>query len=134
MFGLDIFKKKEKEIVFKCNICNFPLVQFNNQRKKKGTCLACEKKISNLYTKNIEGEYYDKVKALYNDNPLLSEENKLNNNNYYNYKNGNKYKPSSTSTKAPTSSTNQTNGKTDKKPVFIPLNMTIPNLDDLFTQ
>jgi hypothetical protein len=58
MFGLDIFKKKEKEIVFKCNICNFPLVQFNNQRKKKGTCLACEKKMSNLFTKNIEGEYY----------------------------------------------------------------------------
>jgi len=125
MFGLDIFKKKEKEIVFKCNICNFPLVQFNNQRKKKGTCLACEKKMSNLFTKNIEGEYYDKVKALYNDNPLLSEENKHNNNNYYNYNNGTKYKPSSTSTKV------QAQSSSVGKPVVISLNMTIPNMDDL---
>ena len=132
MFGLDIFKKKEKEIVFKCNICSFPLVQFNNQRKKKGTCLACEKKIGNVFTKNIESEYYDKVQSLYNDNPLLSEENKHNYSNYYNYKNGNKYKPSAPKVQDPSSSVS--NSSTKPKPAIIHLNMTIPNLDDLFTQ
>jgi hypothetical protein len=125
IYGLEIFKKKEKEIIFKCNICNFPLVQFNNNRKKKGTCLACEKKMSNIFTKNIESQYYDKVEALYNDNPLLSEENKYNNSNYYNHKNGTKFKPRVPSTKvqAPSSSVG--------KPAVISLNMSIPNMDDL---
>ena len=125
MYGLEIFKKKEKEIIFKCNICNFPLVQFNNNRKKKGTCLACEKKMSNIFTKNIESEYYDKVEALYNDNPLLSEENKYNNSNYYNHKNGTKFKPRVPSTKVHAQSSSV------GKPVVISLNMTIPNMDDL---
>jgi hypothetical protein len=125
IYGLEIFKKKEKEIIFKCNICNFPLVQFNNNRKKKGTCLACEKKMSNIFTKNIESEYYDKVEALYNDNPLLSEENKYNNSNYYNHKNGTKFKPRVPSTKV------QAQSSSVGKPVVISLNMTIPNMDDL---
>ena len=125
MYGLEIFKKKEKEIIFKCDICNFPLVQFNNNRKKKGTCLSCERKMSNIFTKNIESQYYDKVEALYNDNPLFSEENKHNNSNYYNYKNGTKYKPRAPSTKV------QATSSSVGKPAVISLNMTLPNMDDL---
>ena len=128
LYGLDIFKKKEKEIIFKCDICNFPLVQFNNQRKKKGTCLACEKKMSNVFTKNIESEYYDKVEALYNDNPLFSEENKYNNSNYYNYKNGTKFKTRAPSTKS------QGTSSSVGKPAIISLNMTIPNMDELLNK
>jgi hypothetical protein len=126
LYGLDIFKKKEKEIIFKCDVCNFPLVQFNNQRKKKGICLACEKRVTKVFTEKMNSDYYNNIQELYNDNPLLSEDNKTNN--YYKNKDIGKYKPSSTSTKAPVKSDSKL------KPVIIPLNMSIPNLDDLLNK
>jgi hypothetical protein len=135
LYGLDLFKKKEKEIIFKCEVCQFPLVKFNNHRKKKGICLACEKRITKVFTEKMNSDYYTNIQELYHDNPLLSEENKSNN--YYTnkYKSSNSinssnsnYTPSSSSTKAPVSS--KTDSKTTK-PAIISLNMSIPNMDDL---
>jgi hypothetical protein len=132
LYGLDLFKKKEKEIIFKCEVCQFPLVNFNNYRKKKGICLACEKRITKVFTEKMNSDYYTNIQELYHDNPLLSEENKSNN--YYTnkYKSSNSsnsnYTPSSASTKAPVSS--KTDSKTTK-PAIISLNMSIPNMDDL---
>ena len=127
MYGLDIFKKKEKEIILICNICNFPLVKFNNTRKKKGTCLACEKKMSRFFNENIETQFYTNIQGLYNNNPLLSEEHKQSN--YY--KNAGKYKSTSSSSK-PSSNTNTINSsKQDIAKPIIKLNMKTPNMDDL---
>jgi hypothetical protein len=129
LYGLDIFKKKEKEIIFKCEVCNFPLVKFNNQRKKKGICLACEKRVTKVFTDKMNSDYYSNIQDLYHDNPLLSEENKMSNyyKNKYKSNNSSNYKPSSSSTKAP----HKTDVKNKDKPSIIPLNMTIPNMDDL---
>ena len=132
LYGLDLFKKKEKEIIFKCEVCQFPLVNFNNYRKKKGICLACEKRVTKVFTEKMNSDYYTNIQELYHDNPLLSEENKSNN--YYTNKykssnsNNSNYTPSSSSTKAPVSS------KIDSKitkPAIISLNMSMPNMDDL---
>jgi hypothetical protein len=138
LYGLDIFKKKEKEIIFKCEVCQFPLVQFNNQRKKKGICLACEKRVTKVFTDKMHSDYHTNIQELYHDNPLFSEDNKTN---YYytdKYKASNSssnYKPSSTSSKAPSSSSGKTDSKTasktTSKPPVITLNMSIPNMDDL---
>ena len=128
-YGLDIFKKKEKEIIFKCNICDFPLVKFNNTRKKKGICLSCEKKMNNVFNENIDGKYYTKIQGLYNDNPLLSEEHKEAN--YY--KNTGKSKYSSTYKKPnysiPSQSSQGTNSKNNEP--IVSLNLTLPKIDDL---
>jgi hypothetical protein len=142
LYGLDIFKKKEKEIILLCEFCKFPLVKFNNTRKKKGTCLACEKKMNKVFNENIDNDYYNNIKVLYNDNPLLSDETK-----HINYtNNSSKYKPSSTSSKPPsyltTNQSSQSEQKTDtvksqdkpKPKPIIKLNMKIPNIDDLFKQ
>ena len=94
LYGLDIFKKKEKEIIFKCEVCSFPLVQFNNYRKKKGICLACEKRVTKVFTEKMDSDYYTNIQELYHDNPLLSEENKTSN--YYKHKNTNAYTNNST--------------------------------------
>ena len=129
----DLFKKKEKEIIFKCEVCQFPLVQFNNHRKKKGICLACEKRVTKVFTDKMNSDYHTNIQELYHDNPLFSEDN--NTNNYYTNKyksSSSSYKPSSSSSKAPGSSSSV--GKTDSKttkPAVITLNMSIPNMDDL---
>jgi hypothetical protein len=139
LYGLDLFKKKEKEIIFKCEVCQFPLVQFNNHRKKKGICLACEKRVTKVFTEKMNNDYYTNIQELYHDNPLLSEENKTNN--YYSnkYKSSNSsnysssYKPGSASSKAPSILVDKSDGKTKSKdkPSIISLNMSIPNMDDL---
>jgi len=140
LYGLDLFKKKEKEIIFKCEVCQFPLVNFNNYRKKKGICLACEKRVTKVFTEKMNSDYYTNIQELYHDNPLLSEENKSNNyftNKYKasNSSNSNNYKPSSSSTKAPlqsnTTSLGKSSDKNNTKPAVISLNMSIPNMDDL---
>jgi len=125
-YGLDIFKKKEKEIIFKCNICDFPLVKFNNTRKKKGICLSCEKKMNNVFNENIDGKYYTKIQGLYNDNPLLSEEHKEAN--YY--KNTGKSKYSSTYKKPNYSMSSQETNSKNNEPI-VSLNLTLPKIDDL---
>ena len=126
MYGLDIFKKKEKEIIFKCQTCGFPLVKFNNPRKKKGICLSCEKKMSKVFTENIDAKFYTNIQGLYDNNPLLSEANKEQN--YY--RNSGKYKPTTTY-KKPSTYNPSTTSKNDTPKETITLNMTIPNLDDL---
>ena len=136
LYGLDLFKKKEKEIIFKCEVCQFPLVNFNNQRKKKGICLACEKRVTKVFTEKMNSDYYTNIQELYHDNPLLSEENKTTNyyTNKYKASNSSNYKPSSASTKAPVQPNTSSSGKTDiktTKPAVISLNMSIPNMDDL---
>ena len=137
LYGLDLFKKKEKEIIFKCEVCQFPLVNFNNHRKKKGICLACEKRVTKVFTEKMNSDYYTNIQELYHDNPLLSEENKSNNyyTNKYKSSNSSNYKPSSSSSKAPpvNSSSSNTDSKntTKAKPSIISLNMSIPNMDDL---
>ena len=85
--------------------------------------------MSNVFNKNMDSDYYDKVQALYNDNPLFSEETKNTNYNKDRYIDSSKYKPSSSSSKVSSISL----GKTDKKSAIIniPLNMSIPNMDDL---
>ena len=126
MYGLDIFKKKEKEIIFKCQTCGFPLVKFNNPRKKKGICLSCEKKMSKVFTENIDAKFYTNIQGLYDNNPLLSEANKEQN--YY--RNSGKYKPTTTY-KKPSTYNPSTASKNDTPKETITLNMTTPNLDDL---
>jgi len=126
MYGLDIFKKKEKEIIFKCETCGFPLVKFNNTRKKKGICLSCEKKMNNVFNENIDGKFYTKIQGLYNDNPLLSEEHKEAN--YY--KNTGKSKYSSTYKKPNYSMPSQDN-KFKNNEQIVSLNMSLPKIDDL---
>ena len=127
MYGLDIFKKKEKEIILMCNICNFPLVKFNNTRKKKGTCLACEKKMNRYFNENIETQYYTNIQGLYNNNPLLSEE--LKQTNYY--KDAGKYKATSSSSKPPNHMNTINSSKQDISKPIIKLNMKTPNMEDL---
>ena len=141
LYGLDLFKKKEKEIIFKCEVCQFPLVQFNNQRKKKGICLACEKRVTKVFTEKMNSDFYTNMQELYHDNPLLSEDNKTSNyyaDKYkYSHTNSSNYKSSSTSSKAPTQPNTSSIGKTDgkttikPKPATISLNMSMPNIDDL---
>ena len=125
MYGLDIFKKKEKEIILLCNICNFPLVKFNNNRKKKGICLACEKKMNRVFNENIETQFYTNMQGLYNNNPLLSEDRKQSN--YY--KDISKYKATSSSSK-PSGNIINSSKEGIAKPI-IKLNMKTPNMDDL---
>ena len=128
-YGLDIFKKKEKEIIFKCDTCGFPLVKFNNTRKKKGICLSCEKKMNNVFNENIDSKFYSKIQDLYNDNPLLSEENKESN--YY--KNSGKSKYSSTYKKQSDYmpyQNSQENKSKNNQPI-VSLNLTLPKIDDL---
>ena len=133
MYGLDIFKKKEKEIIFKCETCGFPLVKFNNTRKKKGICLSCEKKMNNVFNETIDGKFYTRIQGLYNDNPLLSEENKEAN--YYKNIGNTKFSSSSISTyKKPNHYNSSQTSKEDKsktKPETISLNLTLPKIDDL---
>lgn len=73
-YGLEMFKKKAKETVLNCDICNFPLVKFANSRKKNGICLACEKKMSNMSYEKVQSSYYNQLQEVYSDNPLLSDD------------------------------------------------------------
>ena len=98
--------------------------------------------MNKVFNENIDNDYYNNIKVLYNDNPLLSDETK-----HINYTNhSSKYKPSSTSSKPPsyltTKQSSQLEQKTEivksqdkpKPKPIIKLNMKIPNIDDLFKQ
>ena len=71
--GYELFKKQIKNTTFNCKYCNYPLIKFNNSRKKGGVCLACEKKLLNIAVEKDDQEYDKQVKQLYKDNDLLAE-------------------------------------------------------------
>ena len=85
--------------------------------------------MNNIFNENIDGKFYTKIQSLYNDNPLLSEENKEAN--YY--KNTGKSKYSSTYKKTnysiPSQSSQGTNSKNNEP--IVSLNLTLPKIDDL---
>jgi len=143
-YGLEIFKKKEKEAIFNCEICQFPLTKFMNGRKKKGICLACEKQMCRLSHEKEQVNYFSKLQDTYNDNPILSDD--IKNTKYYNEvskykkfdskdKQNIKVEPSSASASASSikytnANTANTANTTNNIPL-IKLNMNIPDLEDL---
>jgi hypothetical protein len=80
-YGLELFKKKIKETIFKCEICDYPLNNFMNSRKKKSLCLTCEKNIIKISQNQVQEQYLHKLEKIYNDNPVLSED--IKKTNYY---------------------------------------------------
>jgi len=131
-YGLDIFIKKKKESILLCTFCDFPLVKFKDSRKKKGICLACENKMKQISHIKQEDNYYNKLKNMYNDNPVLSDD--IKHTNYYSevskYKKLDTYKPEIKNNK--NNQGNQGNqGNQDQLQPIIELNMNIPNLCDL---
>ena len=120
-YGLDMFKKKAKETVLYCTICDFPLVKFANSRKKTGICLACEKKMNNLSYEKVQSSYYNQLQEVYSDNPILSDDIHR----PRHYKDIVKYK------KKIESSKNKDVDKSASNEPIIQLNMTIPDISDL---
>ena len=127
-YGLDIFIKKKKEAILNCSFCEFPLVKFKDNRKKKGICLSCEYKMKQISENKQEDTYFKKLKDTYSDNPVLSEDIKpvvpsyIDSSKYKNY-NKSKIKNSGNFT--------NTNSLNNIKPPIIELNMNIPDLSDL---
>ena len=120
-YGLDMFKKKVKETVLYCTICDFPLVKFANSRKKTGICLACEKKMNNLSYEKVQSSYYNQLQEVYSDNPILSDDIHR----PRHYKDIVKYK------KKIESSKNKDVNKSASNEPIIQLNMTIPDISEL---
>ena len=81
-YGYEIFKKQIQKSTFNCKYCGYPLINFNNLRKKGGVCLSCEKKLLNLSVEKDEQDYDTQVKQLYKDNDLLAEHD-MNKSKYY---------------------------------------------------
>jgi len=69
LYGLDIFKKKEKTAILNCKLCGFPLVKFMNGRKKKGTCLSCEQIMKTISHETQESRYYNELQNIFSDSP-----------------------------------------------------------------
>lgn len=81
-YGYELFKKQIQKTTFNCKYCGYPLIKFNNLRKKGGICLTCEKKLLNLSVEKDEQDYETQVKQLYKDNDLLAEHD-INKSKYY---------------------------------------------------
>lgn len=71
--GYDLFKKQIQNTTFNCKYCNYPLIKFNNTRKKGGVCLSCEKKLLTIAVEKEDQDYDKQIKQLYKDNDLLAE-------------------------------------------------------------
>jgi len=142
-YGLDIFIKKKKEAILLCSICEFPLVKFKDNRKKKGICLSCEYKIKQISENKQEDNYYNKLKETYSNNPILSDDIKPINSiasitsitsiTSYNSQNS-KYNSFENKSKSNMQNSIMQNSIIQKpiiqKPI-IELNMSLPNLSDL---
>ena len=130
-YGLDMFIKKKKESILTCSFCNFPLVTFKDSRKKKGVCLACEKKGNKISFENQEDNFINKLKSTYSDNPVLSDD--IKKTNYYNEVS--KYKKINTNYNSGSrvSDNRTTNNESTYKPI-IELNMNMPDLSDLINE
>jgi len=127
-YGLDIFIKKKKDIILNCSWCDFPLVKFKDSRKKKGVCLACEKKMSKMSFEKQENTYFNKLTELYSENPVLSDD--IKHTNYYSEVS--KYKTFDSSSKNTTKSKNISHDSISQPIIpIIELNMNIPDLSDL---
>jgi len=85
LYGLDIFKKKEKSAILNCKLCGFPLVKFMNGRKKKGTCLSCEQIMKTISHETQESRYYNELQSIFSDSPTHTTNNShdISNTNYY---------------------------------------------------
>ena len=127
-YGLEIFIKKKKDIILNCSWCEFPLVKFKDGRKKKGVCLACEKKMSKMSFEKQENTYFNKLTELYSENPVLSDD--IKHTKYYGevskYKN---FDSSKNNTKIKSIS-NDANSNNMSQPI-IKLNMNVPDLSEL---
>ena len=123
LYGLDIFKKKEKSAILNCKLCGFPLVKFMNGRKKKGTCLSCEQIMKTISHETQESRYYNELQNIFSDSPTH------NTNNSHDISNTNYYKDVSRYKKLDTTSI----PKKDKVLVpIINLNMeSLPDLSDI---
>ena len=138
-YGLEIFKKKEKEAIFKCNICDFPLVKFNNNRKAKGTCLKCERQMVKISQEKQQDNFYSKLQDTYSDNPFLSEKGQKSN--YYQevskYKNFDKPKSGTSNSNSNSNTKTNTKNPNSQNPnpstSMIQLNMSVPNLSELIS-
>ena len=134
--GLDLFIKKKKEIIFNCDICNFPLVAFQNSRKKKGICLSCEKQMSKISYEQQEDVYCNKLQEMYSDNPVLSDDIKNRNYKYHNkvskYKQGNVNTYTNEISNA-NSKIKQNSSTKDYLPL-IELNTSIPDLSSIINE
>jgi len=127
-YGLDVFIKKKKDIILTCSLCNFPLVKFKDSRKKKGICLSCEYKIKQISHNKQEDSYFNQLKDMYSDNPVLSDD--IKHTNYYSEVSKYKKFDNVNLDKKNKDTTNNTSSILQKHPI-IELNMNIPDLSDL---
>ena len=128
--GVELFNKVINHTIFKCKICNYPLSNFGNAKKKTGFCISCEHKIINSSFDSKQFEYIQELKKTTHeqthaqDNKYINDTDDFHNTNYYNeisqfktFKHHDKDKPTLAS-------------KFDNKPI-INLNMSVPDLEQL---
>lgn len=116
-YGLELFNKVIAQTIFKCKICNYPLHNFGNSKKKEGFCLSCESKMINASYYSNQSAYYNELKNTI-DNTSKLKQDEFTTSKYYNEVS--KYKKINTNT-------------TSSKPL-IPLNMSIPDIKDLIKE
>jgi len=126
---LKILNKVINHTIFKCKICNYPLSNFGNSKKKTGFCISCEHKIINSSFDSKQIEYIQELKKTTHeqnsqDNKYIDDTDNFQNTKYYNeisqfksFKHHDKDKPNLAS-------------KFDNKPI-INLNMSVPDLEQL---
>lgn len=133
LYGLEMFVKKKKEAILNCEYCSFPLVKFSNNRKKKGTCIGCEKKMNKYIDAAKFESYNNELKETYKSNLILNDD--INTTNYY--KEVSRYK-SLDSCKGKQNGQNGHNSKSNdpklnSKSNIIVLNTTVPDLSALIS-
>jgi hypothetical protein len=130
LYGLEMFVKKKKEAILNCEYCNFPLVKFSNNRKKKGTCIGCEKKMNKYIDAAKFESYNNELKETYKSNLILNDD--INTTNYY--KEVSRYKSLDSCKGKQNGQNSKTNDpKLNSKSNIIVLNTTVPDLSALIT-
>jgi hypothetical protein len=129
--GVELFNKVINHTIFKCKICNYPLTNFSNAKKKTGFCISCENKIINSSFDSKQYEYIQELKKTTHeqtsqDNKYIHDTDDFQNTNYYNEISQFKsFKHHDKDNTKPNLS-----NKFDNKPI-INLNMSVPDLEQL---
>ena len=137
-YGLDMFIKKKKESILTCKFCEFPLVTFKDNRKKKGICFSCEKQSEKMSFEIAENNFINSLKKTYSNNPVLNDDFKKNNyfNEFKKNTNTNKYNISNTfeNNYQSSSKVSINTNNISKQNNIIDLNMNIPDLSNLINE
>ena len=129
LYGLDIFQKVIANTIYTCKICNYPLNNFTNSKKKERFCISCESKIMTSSYFGKKSQYINELKETINDGSTLKKDEFLNTN-YYNEVS--KFKTLNSRSTSNNKSIKQ-RSNIDDRPI-INLNMTIPDLDELIKE